>query len=632
MKFLFSLCILFFAFFFEAEGTSFDTKLIPDSLKKNAHAVVRYDSTLFRLISPGKAEVVRQKAITILDRHGEHFAQVFVVYDRNSKVNSFSGEMLDENGDRIRKIKKDEIRDNSLVGNYTLFQDDRYLSFEALNHSYPYTIVSSYTISYDGIISIDRWMPVPGYNVSVEKSIFTIVSPNEIAINTKPVHLKAEHEKEVHEAATFYRWELHNQKALENEPFSSSQINIFPVLWSTPEKFEYEGTSGSYNSWESFGKWEWELIKDKQKLPEPTLEKIAGLTKNAGSDKEKVKIVYQYLQNKTRYVSIQLGIGGWEPFPASVVDDVGYGDCKALSNYMVSLLKAAGINSYYAVIGNGSQKIKFPDFPSMGQANHVIVCVPLDNDTTWLECTNQKYPFGYLGKGNSGRYALLITPEGGKLVKTTEQEKEANTQIRKAEVRLDEQGNASVVADTRFAGLQFSNRHFLLSESKEEQKKWYLKNFTLNAPVLNSFDLVEKEENTPAISEKLDIYIPKHSIVSGPRIFVKPNILNTFSSPPPKTDNRKFEIELDFAYTDIDTIRFIIPGNWVPESIFDDVSIDSEFGNYSATVNYKENELVYVRKIEMNQGIWPPEKFEDFRNFYTSVWKSDQSSVVLIKK
>lgn len=615
---------------FLSSGENYDTALIPDSLLKNSNAIVRYDSISYKLIDQSKAEMSRFRVITILNKKGEDYASAFVYYDRNIKVNSFSGEIIDSTGKRIRKIKKEDITDNSLIQSFTLFQDDRYLEFTALNNTYPYTIVTEYSVTFNGLVDIDRWMPVPGYHVAVEKSVLAISSAN-VPLKFMPVKFGSNTKDCSLQNGKDFKWVMTTQTPFEKEDYSPPTTYNLPVLWTVPQRFEFEGHAGSYDSWQSFGAWQWELLKGKQILPPNTLDEIKKLTSQTTSTTEKIEKLYSYLQGKTRYVSIQLGIGGWEPFPSSVVDEVGYGDCKALSNYMVSLLEAVGIHSYYAIIGNGDQKIRFPQFPSMGQANHAIVCVPLENDTIWLECTNQNIPFGYIGNGNSDRYALLISPEGGKLVRTPKLTKQQNLQNRNSIVTLDPDGHAKVTIQTKFKGLQFSNRHFLLNESKEEQKKWYLRNFLFNAPILNKFELIQQEDNNPVITENLDIYIPKFANITGPRLFVRPNLMNKFASPPVKTQIRKFDIYFDFPFTDTDSIKYIIPEGFVQEAMIEDIEFESEFGRYAAKIITENNELLYIRKLEMNSGIWPPSSYENLRNFLNSVWKADQSIIVFRK-
>ena len=113
-----------------------------------------------------------------------------------------------------------------------------------------------------------------------------------------------------------------------------------------------------------------------------------------------------------------MGIGGWQPFEASLVDQYGYGDCKALSNYTKSLLESLNIEARYTLVKAGEDEPNIiSDFPSR-QFNHVILCVPNQGDTLWLECTSQTNPFGYTGTFTSDRDVLVVTDGGGKIVHT----------------------------------------------------------------------------------------------------------------------------------------------------------------------------------------------------------------------
>ncbi len=127
------------------------------------------------------------------------------------------------------------------------------------------------------------------------------------------------------------------------EPNSPLGLQSLPVLSITPTTFEVEGYKGEMNSWEALGKWQLLLNAGREELPAETQAKVRELVANIPSKEAKIKVLYEYMQSRTRYVGIQLGIGGWQPFPASKVDSKGYGDCKALSNYMKALLNVVGI-------------------------------------------------------------------------------------------------------------------------------------------------------------------------------------------------------------------------------------------------------------------------------------------------
>ncbi len=201
----------------------------------------------------------------------------------------------------------------------------------------------------------------------------------------------------------------------EKVPYGPALAEMVPVVYTAPTDFEIEGYKGNMNTWTEFGQWINQLNKGKTTLPDATVAKLKALVADAPDDLTKIQKLYNYLQSNTRYVSIQLGIGGWQPFEAGFVDKNGYGDCKALSNYMHSMLSSVGIKSYYTLIkaGRGEADMRV-DFPS-NQFNHAVICVPMAKDTVWLECTSQTESWGYAGTFTGGRHALMITPEGGKI-------------------------------------------------------------------------------------------------------------------------------------------------------------------------------------------------------------------------
>ncbi len=113
------------------------------------------------------------------------------------------------------------------------------------------------------------------------------------------------------------------------------------------DRFHLDGHDGKAEKLEELGLWMYnDLLDGRAKIPEATALKIKNLVHGIEDPMEKARKVYEFVQQNTRYISVQVGIGGLQPITAAEVDKVKYGDCKGLSNYMMGLLDIAGVPSY----------------------------------------------------------------------------------------------------------------------------------------------------------------------------------------------------------------------------------------------------------------------------------------------
>lgn len=607
---------------------------IPEALKKDVNAVFRVDESVFTILAKNKATHYVHKVVTIFNENGQDHAIEVIGYDKLTKIKDFNAFAYDASGKVIKKLKNSEIYDQSAFDGYSLYSDARLKAANMSQGTYPYTVEFEYEIEYNYLFHIPGFVVVPEEKLSVENSKYTLIYPPDLApryhtrnVENKPVS------NDMPGGQKSLTWSFHHVPAIKREPHSPL-YSALSLIEAAPSQFQFDAYEGSMKSWDSFGSWISSLNKGRDILPESTKQKIKEIADKHPGTEEKVKAVYEFLQNKTRYVSIQLGIGGYQPFPAEVVDKTGYGDCKALSNYMVAMLKSIGIPSHYVLIRAGENKpLMDVDFPG-SQFNHAVVAVPNNGDTLWLECTSQTNPFAYAGLFTGNRKALLITENGAAIASTPYYGAAENTQIRKAEVILGKDGHATANVVTQYSGLQYENDNlnFLLNNQYDEQKKWIQRNTNIPTFDLIRFSMREEKSRIPVATVTLELALNRLANVSGKRVFLTPNLMNRNSYIPEKVESRKSPVHRSLAFTDIDTIRYRIPEEIYPEFLPDPVRIQNRFGEYESSFTVDQGTLVYVRRIKMNDGYFPPESYNELIEFYRSITKSDNTKIVFLSK
>jgi transglutaminase-like putative cysteine protease len=617
---------------FAKDDPKYPVSQIPENLKKGMYAVIRESHERFEIVSSSQSKYYVHKVITILNSKARSLAEESIDYDKYTKVNILTAKVYDAEGNLIKKIKNSEIQDRSAFDGFSLFSDNRLKELDLRQAQYPYTIEIEYEQENNFLFYIPSVYLYNDDEVSVQIASYEITYP--LSLKPKYKLNKIAEPKKENPSTNLEKlvWRFENIVPEKFEPYMPD--NAIPSVRLSPNQFEYGGYSGDMKTWGSLGSWIVSLNNGRDLLPDAAKQKVKELTVHLKSPEQKAKALYEYLQNKTRYVSIQLGIGGYQPFEATTVDKMGYGDCKALSNYMVALLKEAGIESNYALIySDENRKPTSPDFP-INYFNHAVVAMPNGKDTVWLECTSQTAPFGFFGKSTCDRYALMITKAGGVLVKTPAFSADQNKQVTKAEVVVDAQGNAKAKVNARYSGLQYQNgglSHYL-NTSPDDQRKWIEKNIVIPSFEISSFGMTEKKDRNPVADVSLDLILNRYSSVSGKRLFLTPNLMNRSTYVPEKLESRKNKVHRGMAYLDIDSISYSIPEILYPEFMPEPIKINSRYGEYENSVKFDQGKLIYIRKLKMNKGEFPVESYNELIDFYKSINKADNMKLVFLNK
>ena len=610
----------------------YDVENIPDELLENANAVMRTDKGSVEILNEEKGEITRTWAVTILNKNGSsHNTLVAYYHDEFNKVSQISGVLYDAKGKIVRKLKPKEIRDFSVSGGDDGVGDYRAKVAELNYNEYPYTVEFSYTTNYKGSIFLPNWQFQRGTKLAVQKSQFSVTSDKSFGWNYKVYNGAPEPSITENDEIRIVSWDMEELAATKYEPYSP-EIDV-PFILTSPTKIVWDGYVGDSKTWQEFGQFSYELNKGRQNLPDELKEKVHQMTSGASTVMEKIDTLYKYMQENTRYVSIQLGIGGWQTFDPEYVYRNGYGDCKALSNYLHSMLKEVGVPSHTVLVqaGGDENDIK-PEFVG-DQFNHVILVVPNDGDSVWVECTSSENPAGYLGRFTQDRHVLVTKDGESKLVKTPTAYPEDNLQKRSADINLKSDGTAEAKVYTRYTGYQQDRiRQGVRELNDRDMEKWLKQRIYIPSYDLNSYDWEEITENIlPTYDLNYEVFARKWASASGTRIFLAPNVLNPKTDVPEKMDDRTQPIALDYPYLDTDTLTYHLPEGYSIESMPEmPVKIETVFGEYEANIVMKDpTTLVYSRKLKMEKIELPAKSYNAFREFKKAVSKADRLQIVL---
>ena len=523
--------------------------------------------------------------ITILNRKGLEAAHFFCGCDMFRSLQKFSGEIINADGQSVRKIKKSELQKSEYSS--SLSTDDYFYFYECNYPSLPFTVKYEWEVKCNnGLIGYPPFIPLADFNQGVEKATYRIELPagqgcryRELNTQGKGIQVKEStgaNGQQVIEATAS------KLSPIIKEPFGPDFTELFPRVYFAPSAFKYDKSEGDMSNWQKYGEWQYRLLDGRDLLTEPFRAKLHELTAHCTTDRDKVKAIYDYLAKTTRYVSI-------------------------------------------------TNERLLPDFSSANQMNHVILQVPLPQDTLWLECTNPSFPFGYVHQDIAGHDALLIEPTGGQMYRLPTYPDSLNTQHIVANITLSPTAEARIEVNEISRIFQYENEAGIVYLEPNKQKDRIRSSINLSQADIQNLQISECKEPNPSITFDYTATSNQYGHKTGNRLFIPTNVFRKEFSVPPVT-KRTYPIYINYGYTDTDSIRIQLPEGYVIEGLPKPLDVKSKFGSFHSGIQVKDKEIYITHRLFMRKGVYSPDEYAAFIDFRKQVAGQYGGKIILKKE
>ncbi len=452
------------------------------------------------------------------------------------------------------------------------------------------------------------------------------------------------------QTGTQWAWAVSNVKGIRPEPDMPPMDGVSGQM--VVSFFPPGGPSltNSFSSWREMGTWYSNLETGRIGASSQIKEKVVELAASKPTVLEKMLTIADFVQHDIRYVAIELGIGGWQPHPASDVFSNRYGDCKDKTTLIRSMLHEIGIESYRVDINTERGSIT-PQTPAHIGFNHAITAVKLPEGLAdpslvaifqhpslgrilFFDPTDEMTPFGLISGNLQANYGLLVTPDGGELVQLPQQPSSMNSIQRTAKLTLDTTGTLKgEVKEVRLGDRASSERWQLRTATKESDRIKPIE--SLLAGSLSSFRITHAtvlnlQHTDQPFGFEYSFESDSYAKNAGNLLLLRPRVVGSKSSGILETkEPRRFPVEFKGPVRDTDSFEITIPPGYEVDDLPPPVDSEYSFASYHSRTEAKGSVIHYTRTFEVKELSVPVERVEELKKFYRIVASDERNTAVL---
>ena len=583
--------------------------------------------TLDCSIKGNKLTTVGRYRVTIFKKRGLKYGVISISENPFLKLKKMRATIFDSEGEELFTRNKKDCEKYCGYDGVQIYSDWCHYITEFKAQSFPFSIEVEYETE---LKSLFFWPPVTFQkNVPVSHTSYRLSidsnSPFRYKVYGADLTPTITHEK----GRRIYEWSIDSLPALEDVDWLPPGSNEPVSIRFCPEKFKLRNYEFDGDQWSSVGQWYRNLCQGRM-LEGSEIDSVYP----PGQFRPVVDSLYSSIQKDIRYVAIGIGIGGWQPHSAKSTIENGYGDCKDMSNVLVSQLRLNDIRAYPVLLLTRGAGLTDTTFPN-DYFNHVISVAILGKDTIWMDPTCENCPFGTLPTGDQGIPVLVVTENGGEIRTTPAADWTENATVRTTHWTIEPSLHARMTTELRATGGYAKYlRNSLRGLDRDETRRFVDRQFR-GAPKKYSIKTFEIE-NIENLDEPLIIKITgrtrKPSRRLGGVIYFNPFLLSGLHGIE-RTDISERIYPLYMIYPDHS--RDIITVEWDSTLAVDSISVPA-----ADSVSYACGHFTLKSKLEEDSIMCEVEKacyvfsvdtvyFDEFEEYRQGIKKALSSHVKL---
>lgn len=605
----------------------------------NPYAVTLLDDAEYTILPNGHALLHQRTVHKILRQQGRGVAEFAVWYNKDSKVDWMHVWSIASDGKEY-ELKKNEFRDYAGYS-YLLYEDDRarvgkapaadpgaVVAVEYQSEEPFYLPELEWSTSGQYPIHRNRMtVQLPeGFHYSVQWKQHAAVLPTEVSHNR-------------------WQWELLDQPAID---FRS--ISMEPEMGELESimTLHYDGPGvPAVVDWKGIGNW-YEGIASERAASTPEITaKAQQLTAGMSDFYDKAEAIQAFVRDQTRYVGVEIGIGGYQPHAAADVFKNRYGDCKDKATLLISMLGAAGIRATWLEVDtehhkdaampsiNGDHMVAAIEIPDGYQDPRMHSVVTLADGRRFLitDATWSYTPFGQIEYELQGTTALLVDGSRSQAIQIPVMAPEQNRHLRTAHLKLDADGRLSGSVTENLYGDVAANFRLRFSEMDEHHRLEYLDQYvgsSISGITLTDQKVSGESRVNDELAITYNVNAPAYGKTMGALMMVRPRVLGTSVMP---TDDKKREYPVNFRWTVQSQSEFDIelPDGYAVDELPHRVKLDTDFASYeSRTVAVGKN-LHYSKRFVIHQLELPENRYGEYLKLMSAIAQDERANTVLRK-